>query len=211
MELHKRFKTDELILLFCLRNIINVTYIISICDSNNWIDSFCKKNKISYIRVNDKSINNVKIIGSLLSPTPSILYVYMGGVEYWLLKAFLQDNTHLPQMIVTSFNYICGMVKSITVPYTQNPKSNNINYQGSSITALSNLLSKYNYKYLGVLRYAQGVIFLKENNSLSIQVESNICEILTLPNVVFGMKSRWDVVKHNFWVNIKPNYNNISE
>lgn len=203
MELHQRFKTDEQILSFCFKN-INQTYVIAICNSYDWIGDFCKHHKISYAHANDKSIKTVKYIGANLSQTPSALYIYMGGVEFWVIKAYLENNHNFPKLIITSFNYISGINNPITVPYTQNQNLLNINYKGASFKALVILLSKYKYKYLGVLRYAQGIIFLQEDQRhLSRQVESNICEILSLPNVSFGIQNRWAKVKNNFWVNVK--------
>jgi len=205
MSLHQRFKKNEDLLNFCLKHISTVNFVVTICGSNTWINNFCKENSLSYIQVNDTSVKYLKRFSSILLINPVIVYVYTNGTEYWVIKAFVENCKCLPNFIITSFNYIAGTVKKITVPYTQkDPKTKyDVNYQGCSLNALVTLLKKHNYKYLGVFRYAQGVIFVKDDEQQLLKMfDSNVGEILDLPNVSYGVENRWPLVRNKFWVNI---------
>jgi hypothetical protein len=206
MILHQHHKKNEHIVDFCLSKVYtNKTFVVTLCTCNKWINNYCKTSCLSYIQVNDLGVDYVKSFASMLLVSPMILYVFTSGTEYWILKAFVENSKKLPTIIITSFNYIIGIDKPCTVPYSRNPKERlNIHYQGCSLSALQILLGKYKYKYAGILRYAQGVIFVKESETSLLEAcNPDPTDILSLPNVVYGLEKRWPLVKKLFWVSVR--------
>lgn len=206
MILHQYHKKNEYILDFCLSKLsTGKTFVVTLCTCNKWITNYCKDACLSYIQVNDLDVDYVKRFAPLLLMSPVILYVFTGGTEYWILKAFVENSKMLPTIIITSFNYIIDIDRPCTVPYCRKPKERfNINYQGCSLHALKILLGKYNYKYAGIFRYAQGVIFVKETETHLLEAcNPNPTDILSLPNVVYGLEKRWPLVKGLFWVTVR--------
>jgi hypothetical protein len=205
MRIHTFYKKNEHILEYYLSKLEQTTFVVTLCVSNTWINTFCKRINMSYIKVNDLSQSYVKRIASTLLVRPTMLYVFSGGTEYWLIRSFLDHCSRYPTMIVTSFNYIMGIDKQITTPYTPNIKSVfDINYQGCSINAMITLLKKYKYEYVGMFRYAQGAIFIRESHYDTLYpFEPNISDMLSLPNVVYALEHRWPKVSNKCWVHVK--------
>lgn len=204
MKLHQHFKNDNEIVSYCLSKLSNITFVIIICNCNKWITNYCNTSSLSYIQVDRIEDTYIKLFSSFLMMKPSLLYVYSKGTEYWIIKAFVEKSKHLPDLIMISFNYIAGISRKITVPYTRtNMAMYDINYSGCSLNALIILLNKYNYKYIGVFRYARGVIFAKDDTKELIDgCDSNLEDINTIPNVAYGIKNRWPLVEKKFWVNV---------
>ena len=195
MEIHRTFKKNEHILEYFLSRLSSITFAVTLCSANEkWIDNFCNRVKLSYIKINELDMMHSRKIASMLLVRPSLLYVYTNGTEFWLIKAFMEKCQNFPSLIVTSFNYIMGTEPNITTPYPRKDtkKMFDINYQGCSIQALITMLHKYNYRYTGIFRYAQMVVFIRndEYRPLSPLQEPNPSDILSLPNVKYALKKR---------------------
>lgn len=210
MEIHRSFKTNEHILEYFLARLSCVTYVITMCSSPEWINTFCNRIKLSYIQVHELNPLFAKKIAPMLLVKPSLLYVFSNGTEFWLIKSFLEKCEKFPSLIVTSFNYIMGDKLKITTPFHHNCKNTrsqklyDINYHGCSLHALITLLKRYNYTYTGIYRYAQGVVFIRndEYRSLTPFSKPEPSDILTLPNVIYALEHRWPKVQNKCWIQV---------
>jgi len=209
MELHRFFKKNERILEYFLSRLPSVTFAVVFCSSASysWIDAFCQRVHLSYVNVHEMDMTHAKKVGPMLLGKPSLLYVFTDGTEFWIIKSFLENCKQFPSLIVTSFNYIMGWGPTITTPFPKNNAKKqlyDINYQGCSLHGLVALLRKYKYRYTGLFRYAQGVVFVRDDEYRSMHPfqEPVPEDMLTLPNVTYALEHRWPKVKHKFWIQV---------
>ena len=149
-----------------------------------------------------------------------LLHVNTDGMEYWMLKTFLQECEGVdskPNVIVCKINSIIGSRKPLTVPYVPPAKRGSVfdaNYVGTSVAAVHTLL-KSDYEFVGTTQYATHAVYVKARCIPGPHTgdPSGLKTTFHLPtfdeyferfnNVQYGIMRRWPLVQSNFWVTVR--------
>lgn len=148
-----------------------------------------------------------------------LLNVNTDGVEYWMLKSFLQECKTIdskPNVIVCKINNIMGS-KPLTVPYVPPEKREDVfdtNYIGASIAAIHTLL-KSDYEFVGTTKYATQAVYVKTRRIPGPHTgdPSGLKITFYLPtfdeyfekfkNVKYGFRNRWPLAQKKFWITVR--------
>lgn len=152
-------------------------------------------------------------------PHIDLLHVNTDGVEYWILKAFLQEFESIhskPNVIVCKINNIIG-TKPLTAPYVPPELRGGVfdhNYVGASVAALHTLL-KSDYAFVGTTKYATHAVYVKTRCIPGPHTgdPSGLKTTFHLPtfdeyfelfkNVHYGFQHRWPLVQSKFWITVR--------
>jgi hypothetical protein len=136
-------------------------------------------------------------------PVLDLVKVNTGGVDYWLLRALL-DRVH-PNIICCRFNHVIPVEKSVTVPYVPEYKRTelfDVNYNGVSLGALKTLLSKHDYQFVGVSRFAVFAFYVKRE-LIPIHYKFIVPDLNEIPAIRYALTKRWPLVSSRFWIQVK--------
>ena len=164
----------------------------------NFLCEWITKNNIS------KLIKNNNYGGDI-----DLLSLDLDGVDYWILKELIENNTINPRVIVLEYQDIIGPVKRLTVPYSDDfdgwtdfIPGGGPNYCGASLQAFISLLS--NYIFIGTHEGGFNAFFIRKDiKSEYLPEETNFLEnVFHFPSVKAGMITRWNRVKDKHWVEV---------
>ena len=101
--------------------------------------------------VSETTINH--IFDNCLYKDPDVFSIDIDGMEYYILKLLFEKGLR-PKILVSEYNSAFGPDRSITVPYDSEFNMFKTDYPylyyGVSLSALTKLLSAYNYHFLTV-------------------------------------------------------------
>lgn len=160
------------------------------------------------------------LYSNLRYPYIDLMYVNTDGMEFWMLKTFLQEcesTSVKPNVIVCKINNIIDHSKSITVPYVPSEKRSSMfdtYYIGASISAIHTLL-KSDYEFVGTTKYATHAIYVKSicipgpctgdpsglKTTFHLPTFEEYFELFQ--NVKHGHRSKWPLVSNKFWVTVR--------
>lgn len=152
-------------------------------------------------------------------PYIDLLHVNTDGMEYWMLKTFLNECEGVgskPRVIVCKINNIL-LAKPLTVPYVPPEKRQGMfdaNYVGASVAAVHTLL-RSDYAFVGTTRFATHAVYVKSTCIPGPHTgdPSGLKTTFHLPtfdeyfrlfrNVKHGFDNRWPLVQNKFWITVR--------
>ena len=135
-----------------------------------------------------------------------LLSLDMDGVDYWIWKALDQVD---PRVVVVEYQDIIGPELALTVPYSDSfdarryPMTDGMpNYCGASLPAFIKLARSRGYRLVGCNRLGYNAFFVKEGLAESELPEIGAQEYLKHPKNVWGMQTRFPLVRDMPWAQV---------
>ena len=133
---------------------------------------------------------NIVVALQTVTSDIDLLHINHGYNDFWYLK-FVLDSNIKPKVICIPYNRNIPFTKSLTVPFTPNPRHNN-NYRSCSLKALCSILPNY---FIFGCSYSKIVYFVRAD------IKGYLPDIQS----TYDFNTRtWKLIKDKFWVCVKP-------
>jgi len=129
-----------------------------------------------------------------------LLSIDMDGIDYWIWKEIECIN---PRVVVAEIECIFGIDKSVTVPYSDDFKTQFINnfgvYSGASLKAFLKLADEKGYRLVGFEKYGFNAFFIRNDIGMELFPPYNINNYELIPFVKWAKNEFLELVDKMEW------------
>ena len=143
---------------------------------------------------------NSLLISNGINGEIDLLSLDIDGMDYWVWDAI---DVISPRVVIAEIQAIWKCDQAVTVPYSDNFKTEYINgfgvYSGASLPAFVKLAKKKGYRLVGCQRYGFNVIFLRDDVGQDVLKEISPEECFSHPFCTWAYEELLPLVKDRKW------------